>query len=886
METGATYTFTDNDFVAPIKISGTVNLTGLGTVEDPFVSAKVELYRDSDFTELVESSNLVYTPSAAWNWEVTTLPFNQPTDLYVKLQVNFLSGSWSKKLADPVNIYNQDKAVPAAMGPFTVKSLTLGGTVDWSVFNSLGVAHDSAKVYILQDGDVLTELGNADVDSGDGSWSYGLITEEAPLQARLVLAAGALPIDNVYVYDEIRTSLSANRDDLNFAPGPLSAGTVYNGVSVGSGYWYLFKTDSAGDYAFKLNSAGLGNVGVTLYNASRSSIEDEFGNTAVTLAQNLTAETAYYIKLDLPEGGYSRAFQFQVNPMKKANLTGTVDFSSILALGGVVSSVEVSVYDSGSHTQLVEQPVTVDMENGCSWSITDVTLDSPSLPAVFVVAVNLSDSNGIPLYFEEYRVITGDNNGLDFSLAALKGENPFTRITVAKKDYLLFVPAEAGVYSLKLNIGGGSVKLYIPEHESVTADIKGEIEIVQTLEAGKACLIEVSSNSDQLSETYQFRAVKLQSATLRGTVSLSRLAPLTAGDIHATYIRFYDAGGSALLDTPVPVGGNGSWKADIPFSGTPQTVRIEALVLLKNGGTIMAHREVTISGSESGLELAPAAQRPTDGLLVKTSGKDRDSFLLVPSASGYFNLEVISGSAEPPSVALYNAAGAKLSPVDGSSLYELTAGAPYIVVNNITNFAVYQFLMRQLSSLSIGGSVDYSKLPDSLPQISSATVSAYLTAPPYTQIFSGAAVTAAGDGFSWSASPDPSFAGKNVRLTLTIALNNDLSISSHIKTVLQASDALQQKDFAPAGVATGYEGSVAAGESDWLLWVPEEAGNYTLGVDPGSMNTSMNLYDGSTGAPIASNNALIVSTAGHPYLIQVKEAYNNAGSFTFTVIKN
>jgi hypothetical protein len=514
------------------------------------------------------------------------------------------------------------------------------------------------------------------------------------------------------------------------------------------------------------------------------------------------------------------------------------------------------------------------------------------VPALFVINATLSNSR--ILSFQEDRVITGANSGLDFSPAALTGEVAFTRRIVNQYDRLLYVPAATGDYSLKANFNGGSLALYDVEADYGYIDDDngmGEIALVKPLEAGKPYLIII--NSFLQFETYQFRAVTVQPVNLGGTLNLSGLAPL--GDTIASaaiqvYEQVYDDAVPVLAE-PATVGENGSWSAVIPAIEPPRTVRIEARISLQNGQTITAHTERTISGNTSGLNLAPAA---VTGPLARVSGSSNyeDSFLLVPPNSGSFNLGVSGGYF--PTLTLYDAAGEPVFPAVGS-LYELTAGTPYIVVvNGIGSFMAYQFVMRQVQSLSIGGSVNYDGLPSSLRAIiGSARVSGY-SADKSSPIFPGAAVSEN----AWSATVSPALAGQTVHLTLTLTLTNGRVIPGwDIQGTLNASAGDLTLNFAPSAVTSPHDGTAPAGQSAWLLWVPVSEGLYVLDAEKTNlMDPYMCLYDGITGALIAEDddgggnaNARIEYAdfeAHHPYFIQVRDPYNNAnGSFQFRATK-
>jgi hypothetical protein len=780
----------------------------------------------------------------------------------VEFTAEFSSGAvLTKRLEIPFSVYDVDCAAPN-LGPFTVNRFDLSGVVDFSALDSLGLPHGYTEVIVYQDSGA--RIGSASVNAG--SWSLGIMTEETSLPARIVLRTNIPSLG--YIYDEITTSLSASRSDLDFAPGPLSAGTVYNGRSIGNNYSYLFAPDSAGNYAFKLSGAGSGYADLTLYDTSGNSLAYTSGNPDAALACSLSAGTACYIQLYLESP--SRAFQFQVNPVSQANLGGTVDFSGLLShLSGVsVSNAAVSVYaGSGAHTLLGTGTV-----NTGSWSAA-VDLDGPSVPAVFVVAANLD--NGRTVYHQEAGVISGNDSGLIFSPAAVTGESSSTRMTVNQYDYLLYVPTETGDYSLRVNAGAHyymELTLYDAQTGNHIANTYGydELELISELNVGTP--YRVSVHSDAYFATYQFQAEVLEPVTLSGSVNLNGLAPLS-GDINYTEISVYNGAASPVQLGSATADAIGSWSALIPASGT-QTVRIVARVSLKSGREITACIEAAISGDTAGLDLAPAALSPAGTPIVRAGAYSRDGFLLVPSASGFFNLEAISGS-YTPDLALYDTAGAALANGSSGSLYAaLTAGTPYIVyVYNIGSFTPYQFRMTAMSSMSIGGTVNYTGLPASIRAIiSSATVGGYVDNPAHTLVVSNTPVA----DESWSALVPAAATGQTVRLALTLHLSNGRSIYSQIQTVLAAS--ATDLDFAPSVVSGGgaaISGKTAANGDDQFLIVPSAGGVYELQAGSDTY-IRLAVYNGLTGDGIESSSYNYLSSvitpalnAETPYIISI-----------------
>jgi hypothetical protein len=713
METRGDYAFTQADFGVPVEISGTVDLSGLGTVS----GAEMRVYRYEDFTSQ-EGYFYESNPSGTtWAWTVRTLPFNEPTDLYVELEVGISGGGGlTKRLSVPVSVYNQNVTVPA-MGPFTVNRFELSGVVDFSDLTSLGISYTNAWVsvyHVYQNGSIPARLGGF-VVGGNDSWHMSLLTEESSLPVLLVLEVQTS--NSMRINEEIRTTVSGNRSDLNFKPGTISAGTK-GGVTLTSGHRYLFVPASTGVYALKVSVTDTQPPNLYLYDASGNQLGFSYSNPAM-LSCSLSAGTVYYI--DMRFGRPGRTFELQVNPINQVTLGGTVSFNGILSpfSGVTVSSANIAVYsDDSYHASLGTGTITLP---GGSWSVT-AGLDGSSVPAVFVITANLS--NGHIVNHQESRTLTGSNNSLSFSPAVVTGENPVDRTISQQYDYLLYVPATAGDYSLGTSAGADrylSLLLYDAQtgNQLTSAYGYGDLEMVRTLDAGKPYLIRVDYSGSSSATVYQFQARKLlHPVTLSGTVDLSGLAPhLTSADINYTRIQVYTgASGPAPLGSSVMAANNGSWSATIPTSGGTRAVRIEASVYLKNTSLrIIAQRQDTISGDTTGLDLAPAAVPLAGGQgLSRVSGYGGDWFLFVPSATGLFNMAASSGSGTPW-LALYDTAGAQVGQSNTGSLYaKLTTGTPYIVqvYNSIQSFTAYQFQLSAAitTPTTLGGTVNFSGL--------------------------------------------------------------------------------------------------------------------------------------------------------------------------------
>jgi hypothetical protein len=882
METRGDYVFSETDFGSPITISGTVDLSGLGAVD----MAEIQLYRNFDFT-YQESGASTLNPSGAWSWAVRTLPFNQPTDLYMELRLYFSGGgTLIKRLPVPVNVYDQNAAA-SALGPFTVNQFNLSGVVDFSDLTSLGITINYVQLEVYQNGSSPGSLGSAFVSSEGGPWSFDILTEEASLPVRILLRVQ--PNNQKIIYDEIQTNLTASRSDLNFKPGPIGAGTPINGASANSGdYWCLFVPGTSGDHVFTLSAAGSQYTYLYLYDALGYELDYAGGwYPDSALSYSLNAGDVYYIRLSL----YSpyQIFQFRADPVSQASLGGTVNFSGLLSpfSGGVtISSADITIYAGNSlHTTLGTGPI--DPGNG-SWSAT-VDLAGSSAQGVFVIAAELSNSQIV--YHQEYLSINGNNSGLNFNATVITGLNPVTRTTMTNNtDSFLYVPAATGHFSLKASADTDHYmffNLYDAEtgFQISSAGGIGGAEMIESLTEGKPYRIWVYSDLVSF-QTYQFQAEALQPVILSGTINLSGLAPLTSEDINYTEILI-------LTDSsnPIELGltlteSNGAWSTTIPASGI-RAVRIQAYINLKNGKWIIAQRQATVSGDTTGLDLAPAAVSPTTGQPVsRVSSYYEDLFLLVPSTGGFFNLGAISGiGMSDLNLSLYDAAtGAGLAQGVNSLYTSLTAGTPYIVrVDNTGIFAEYQFQLSAITStISIGGSINNSGLPASIiPLISSATVSSYLE-PSHTQIVSGAPVA----GNAWSALVPSNAVGQTVRLVLTLNLLNSPAINSQIQTILTGPST--NLDFTPASIASGsiINGKTTSNGEDSLLFVPSTSGDFVLQAESDTW-TNINVYDGLTGNHIAGYGSYLsvgITTSlveENPYIIQVYLNGNNFHDYQF-----
>jgi hypothetical protein len=616
------------------------------------------------------------------------------------------------------------------------------------------------------------------------------------------------------------------------------------------------------------------------YGVKSSALDYAYGYPDAMLSLSLIAGEAYYVPLYV--NSPYRDFQFRVDPVSQAILGGTVNFSGILSsfaeTGVTITGADIAIYaDNSLHTPI--GMAVINTGDG-SWSAM-VDVAGSSVPALFVITANLSNGNDVN--FQEQRSISGSNSGLNFSPAALTGASPVSRTTVNQYDRLLFVPTTSGGYSFRASAGAGGYRHLMLYDGAMGSGIAGEgdLEIVRTLNAGDPYLIEVYANYNQF-DAYQFRVEELQPVILSGIVSFSGLAPLTSADINFTEIRVYTGGSTPDQLGTITADSEGSWSVTVPASES-QAVKIEACIYLNNGLIVAAQRQDTVSGDTTGLDLAPVSLADGQAVVRTSCAWGGDGFLFVPTASGLFNLEAISGNSTPW-LYLYDTMGTELARSNSGSLYaELSGGTPYIVqVDSIWSFTAYQFRATATASASIGGSVDYSSLPGSISSIiSSATVSGYLNNSTNTEIVSGVLV----EGSNWSTLIPANLTGQAARLVLTLNLSNGHSLTSHIETVLPATDI----DFSLASIASD---SAINGKSDadgygWLLFVPENSGTFALQAESDTA-PYLSVYDGVTGSYIygVSGGYLVtlnlMLSAGTPYIIRISIGGQSFHDYQFT----
>jgi hypothetical protein len=217
----------------------------------------------------------------------------------------------------------------------------------------------------------------------------------------------------------------------------------------------------------------------------------------------------------------------------------------------------------------------------------------------------------------------------------------------------------------------------------------------------------------------------------------------------------------------------------------------------------------------------------------------------------------------------------------------LSVGTPYIIQIYLDgyNFRDYQFSCDELPLVTLGGTVDFSSLSSWTTDFAGVLI---FSGSDYTILGTGAVDS--GDTWSVSASlPTEVFiamvarssGGEGVMEAKTVSVSGDDPAINF------------SPDDSGKNVKTGewYNGSTA-GEGDWLLWIPENAGTYVLDAEKLSISDPyMYLYDGLSGALIEHNddgggnlNSRIQRSdfvAGYPYLIRVRDLSYGAGDYRF-----
>jgi hypothetical protein len=504
------------------------------------------------------------------------------------------------------------------------------------------------------------------------------------------------------LYDQIRTTLTASRSDLDFRPGPVSAGTTINGVGSGSSdYGYLFVPDASGPYAFNLSGAGSQYVELNLYDAMGNPVGYASGYPDAALSSSLTAGDTYYIQLYL-NSSY-RNFQFRVDPVNQVSLGGTVNFSGLLSSfsGVTVDSAAMAIYaDNSAHTLLGTSYINT---GDGSWSA-QAGLAGPSIPAVFVIAADLS--NGVTISDQVYGTISGSDSGLNFIPAAV-GLNPVTRTTINSWDYLLYVPDTTGNHSLRVSQNpsdGPAQYMEVQVYDTQTGNYLayaygyGELELVQMLTAGNPYLIQVNSG---WFETYQFQAEELQPVTLSGTVDFSGLS---SWDTASAEVFIVSGSNAAILGTGTVSLPGGAWSvSDLLLSGKA----FVALFALSTGGEgVLATQTVGISGGIPAIVLSPGDSDRNVATGVwhtrSTNGIVGDWLLWIPESAGTYVLDAERTDSMDPYMYLYDGlTGSQIASNDDGGdgnnsriqRDDFEAGHPYLIrVRDYGNgFGNFQF---------------------------------------------------------------------------------------------------------------------------------------------------------------------------------------------------
>jgi hypothetical protein len=341
-----------------------------------------------------------------------------------------------------------------------------------------------------------------------------------------------------------------------------------------------------------------------------------------------------------------------------------------------------------------------------------------------------------------------------------------------------------------------------------------------------------------------------------------------------------------------------SWSTTVfSFEPLPETLR--AVLNVQIGGLRISEQQgVTVSGSSaSGINFAPASL--TAGTWHNREVIDYfndDSFLFVPGTSGEFNLamENIGSGQMYPNMGIYNAdtgypVAFPSGPLNQNAAdlnANLTAGHPYIVqvggqLSGGGNTAAYRFRALPLTSRTISGTISFSNL--SFNSVDNAVLWVYRadTLEPVMDI------PVSSSGGAWSASISVP-ADLDLYFVLDVTLGNWLHVHSTDTRRITGNTTI---NFTPQSISAGtiYTGKAIGFEGQFFLFVPAQSGTYTLdamrdtALDP-DMDPLMELYDGANGMTLdyddnggGIHNSRITCTleAGHPYIIQVRDNYND-----------
>jgi hypothetical protein len=373
---------------------------------------------------------------------------------------------------------------------------------------------------------------------------------------------------------------------------------------------------------------------------------------------------------------------------------------------------------------------------------------------------------------------------------------------------------------------------------------------------------------------------------LASIISLINSATIN-GYLEPSYTQIFSA-------TP----GSEGWSALVPSNAVGQPVRLVLTLNLNNGRSINSHIQTVLSASASDLDFAPTDIPSGTVVNGKTAANGYDSFLFVPTTSGYFSLQAGSSNT---SINIEVHDGLTGNFIAGSGSYSSTAitaplisGNPYIVRVNLNGYSFYdyQFYADVALPATLGGTVNFS----GLTSWSTAFAEVLVFAPSFDNAYDimGTGMVSLSDG-TWSISDPPlgqvfialsalSTGGEGVLKTQTINVSGgnyaiDFSPENSDKNVATGTWHIRTTTGGPLG--------------EWLLWIPSTSGEYVLDAErtDDSWDPYMHLYDGLAGVEIERNddgggnlNPRIQRsdfTAGYPYLIRVRALGSGYGDFRF-----
>jgi hypothetical protein len=694
METLWECDFTEDDFGDPITISGTVDLSGLEDISFAYIS----LSRYPDFS-LEEGAVSGYDLSDTWDWNFRTLPFKQPTDLYVELVVQFTNGATLiKRLPAPVSVHGGDVS-GVDMGPYEVHQFNLSGQVDFSFLTSMGAPISYANVTAYQDaGPLSLEIGYTAVDPNVGSWSLDILPETTSLPVLIILRVG---ISGATLYDELKTTINnSGQSGLNFAPGPVIAGTTNNGVgTVNGNYSYLFVPDTIGEYVFNVSGAGSEYIELALYSALGEPLGSASGVPDAALSYGLTTGIPYFIQLHLNNSPYG-TFQFRVEEPQPVTLSGTVDLSGLVPplLDADIWYTEIQVYNDAANP--VQLGSSVIAESDGSWSMV-IPISASGTQVVKIVArTRLYNDRWIITHRQD--TISGNTPGLDLAAAVVfYNSGPLTRVSGYSVDSFLLVPSANGFFNLEAASGGMSgpgsgLNLALFDVATGVALAEGTNSLYASLTAGEPYIVQVWNIGSFTAYQFQMSAIT-STETIGGSIDYSGLpasvvidSPMVSGYLEPSHTQVVFG---------VPVTGN-AWSVLVPSDAVGQTIRlvltmnINGLTINGNALAINSHIQTVLSASASDLDFAPTAVPSGTMVNGKTPANGSDYFLFVPSTGGGFAL-----TAENNTYLGITAIDALTGVLIGTSWEaspavinsSLIGGNPYIIEINSNSFMDYQF---------------------------------------------------------------------------------------------------------------------------------------------------------------------------------------------------